>query len=187
LRETERELHSITNEIICVAKSIKNKDSRTNLAMEVEILESIDKKMRNIQAEFKSPDELAQYRIKLEAFLFQHKNIFSFDVIKDIDPKIIWENVSMDIQMHLYRITQLLLYNTNIHAKATEVGINCNLDGNKLHFMYADDGIGYNPINIPKDRGLAEIYSRLRYLRGTFFDESKETLGCLITIEIPIG
>ncbi len=186
LIETERELHSLTNEIIGVAKSIKSKDAKAVLTSEVEILKELDKKMRNIQSLLKAPTEIAHFRIKLVAFLLQQKNIYNFEVISNIDPDIQWNFVNPTIQTQLYRITQLLLQNTNNHADATEVGINCYIAGNKLNFMYYDDGIGYNPHEMPKDKGLAEIYNRMYSIKGNIKDESKQYSGCQISIEIPL-
>jgi len=186
LKDTERELHSLTSEIICVAKSIKIKDSEKNYVPEIDILESVDRKMRNIQSGLKSPSEMARFRTKLDAFLFQHKDIYHFEIIDGIDPEIQWQDVNMDIQMHLYRIVQLLLHNTNQHARASEAGINCYISDNRINFMYTDDGIGYNPIETPKDRGLAELSSRIRYLDGTLLDESCVNKGCEVSVEIPL-
>ncbi len=187
LIETERELHSLTNEIIGATKSIKIKDVQTFFANEILALENIDHKLRNIQSVLKAPTVIAPYVIKLKAFLFQQKNLYAFDVLCDIDIEIDWNVVCMEIQTHLYRITQLLLQNTNNHAKATEVGINCHIANNRLNFMYNDDGIGYDPQKSPRDRGLAEIHNRLYSINGVIKDESKEQIGCEISIEIPIA
>jgi len=187
LKETERELHCLTNEIIGVAKSIRTKDLQTNLSSEIEVLELIDKKMRNIQSLLKAPNEIANFRIKLDSLLYQQKKLYTFKVVSNIDSAINWDTVCPVVQTHLYRILQLLLQNTNNHANATEVGINCYIAENKLNFMYNDDGIGYNPEKSPKDRGLAEISSRLSSVNGHIVDESKEQVGCEISIEIPIS
>ena len=186
LEETERELHSLTNEIIGVAQSIKTKDVQSVLTSEVEILVELDLKMRNIQSLLKAPTEIAHFGIKLSAFLFQQKSLFNFEVLSNIDPDISWNTVNPIIQTHLYRITQLLLQNTNNHANASEAGISCYISKDKLNFMYSDDGIGYNPQELPKDKGLAEIYNRLCSIKGNMKDESKYQNGCEISIEIPL-
>ncbi|GEM_PF-5848276 len=186
LRDTERELHSLTNEIIGVAKSIKTKDEQKTFDTEISILKSLDNKMRNIQAGLKAPTEIANFHIKLESYIFQQRNLYSFEILTDIANDIDWKSIYSDIQTHLYRITQLLLHNTNNHANASEVSINCFIADNILNFMYNDNGLGYNPQNVPKDRGLAEIFTRLQTLKAVLTDESREGNGCEISIEIPL-
>jgi tetratricopeptide (TPR) repeat protein len=185
IRDTERELHGVTNDLLAVAKSLKSKDKLKEFYTETTILEVIDGKIRNLQSQLKVPGRFANLMVKLESLQQQQFYLYDFTLLIDIDVNIDWEIIPGQIQEHLYRICQLLLNNSNIHAKASEVAINCFISKKSLNLMYNDDGIGYDPLLVPKDRGLGEIRDRLFTIQGKIFDESKIGYGCAITIEIP--
>lgn len=103
---------------------------------------------------------------------FQH-----YDVPEKID-----ELVSISV----FRVIQELLNNSIKYAKATEILIQINGDGEELTLQYEDDGIGFDKENLPKKgMGLENIYSRINYLKGNIVYDSRPGEGVYVMARVP--
>tara|TARA_R110000868_G_scaffold216416_7_gene466584 strand:- start:1255 stop:3213 length:1959 start_codon:yes stop_codon:yes gene_type:complete len=69
----------------------------------------------------------------------------------------------------LYRIVQELAYNTIKHAKATSLIIQLIKNDDNLSLVVEDDGIGFDPKILKKNKGIGwnNIYSRINLLKGS--------------------
>jgi two-component system, NarL family, sensor histidine kinase YdfH len=79
---------------------------------------------------------------------------------------------------------------TNIarHARATEASLNLAATPIHLEITLKDNGIGFNPANVPSGHyGLLGIRERVRLIGGQFTIESVPQKGTILKIEIPIA
>ncbi len=78
---------------------------------------------------------------------------------------------------------------TNIarHARASHASLNIATNEKDLMLTIQDDGIGFDPGNIPSDHyGLLGIHERIRLIGGDFNIESSPQKGTILNIEIPL-
>ena len=88
----------------------------------------------------------------------------------------------------VYRILQELLNNILKHARATEVFVQLIREGSRLSVVVEDNGNGFDeslPAN-NKGAGLANIRSRVEYLKGRLDIHSEQGKGTLVNIEFNI-
>lgn len=92
------------------------------------------------------------------------------------------------IEQDLYRITQELLSNTLKYANAKQITIQLSQQGDKLTFMYEDDGKGFSKSLVENAAGIGykNINDRVAKINGTWFLDTQPNHGMTLTIEIPI-
>ncbi len=96
------------------------------------------------------------------------------------------ERLGQSTEIIIYRIVQELLNNILKHASATEAFVQLIKDNNRLSVVVEDNGKGFDMnISATKDgAGLANIQSRIDYLKGRLDVHSEPGKGALINIEI---
>ncbi len=101
---------------------------------------------------------------------FQH-----FGIPKELD-----QNFAMGI----YRIVQEIFNNAIKHAKASEIFVQLNKEGDDIVIHIEDDGIGFNANKKYKSMGLENIKSRVNYLQGTIDIDSRIGQGTSFIIHL---
>ena len=97
------------------------------------------------------------------------------------------EKMDEIVSLSIFRVIQELLNNSIKYAKATEILIQLNSDGEDLHLQYEDDGVGFDYDNLTKKgMGLENIYSRINYLKGTIVIDSKPNEGVYVVAKVPL-
>ena len=73
-----------------------------------------------------------------------------------------------DAEIHLYKITQELINNTQKHSKANAVTLNVNYYPlkNQLEYRYSDNGIGFDKNKNSDGTGLKNILTRAALING---------------------
>jgi two-component system NarL family sensor kinase len=99
------------------------------------------------------------------------------------------ERLDGQVEITLYRIIQELVSNILKHAKATEITIQLNRFNQELLVMVEDNGIGFEPAMISREKGmgLRNVESRATALGGRINVDSGRGRGTTTTIEIPIA
>ena len=89
-------------------------------------------------------------------------------------------------ELHLFRILQELINNSIRHGKAKNITLDIEKRATTLHIAYSDNGVGFDAeqANLQKGLGLANIESRVNFLKGTLKIESKIRKGATFTIAI---
>ncbi|CCH01459.1 Sensor histidine kinase liaS [Fibrella aestuarina BUZ 2] len=86
----------------------------------------------------------------------------------------------------LYLIHKELLHNVLRHAKASNVDVCLQLTNQQLCLRVTDDGIGFDPANVPaQSNGLASLHQRASDLGGTLTIHSKPGRGTTCTFAMP--
>jgi signal transduction histidine kinase len=85
-----------------------------------------------------------------------------------------FESFDLNKQLHLFRIVQELLNNSIRHGKAQNIAIVFSENNNFKHFKYIDDGIGFDLLDLQKNKGLGmkNIESRVNSLKGSLLIKS---------------
>lgn len=93
------------------------------------------------------------------------------------------------LEIAIFRIIQELVTNIIKHAKATHAIVHLTNHDNKLNIMIEDDGVGFDPKQLPKatkGMGLMSIDRRVEYWEGNLTIESELGNGTTIIIDIPV-
>jgi len=94
--------------------------------------------------------------------------------------------LDQNFALSIYRIVQEILNNALKHAEATEIFVQLNKEDDALVIHVEDDGKGFDPDQKFKSMGLANIRSRVNYLKGSMEIDSREGLGTSFLIHLGI-
>nr|WP_068888721.1 sensor histidine kinase [Pedobacter panaciterrae] len=98
----------------------------------------------------------------------------------------ITRDLSVQVQLIIYRIVQELLTNVVKHAAATEVFVQCSQLENIFYITIEDNGQGFN-MDLRSDNkgiGMANIRNRVEFLQGKMDIRSSPEKGTAINIEL---
>ena len=95
------------------------------------------------------------------------------------------QRLENSIEISVYRIVQELLNNTMKHAAATEVYVQVIRESSRLNVVVEDNGKGFDPKTVEKNNGagLANVRSRVNYLKGQLAIHAEPGKGTLVNIE----
>jgi two-component system, NarL family, sensor kinase len=92
------------------------------------------------------------------------------------------------IEAGLYRIVQEALTNAIRHAIAQQISVEMVIDAGGLTLIIEDDGVGFDPARVPKDRyGLIGMNERVKLLGGTLELCSAPEAGTRLEVSVPLG
>lgn len=106
----------------------------------------------------------------------------------DFRPSGVFEDISPNHRLALYRIVQEALRNIQRHAGADHVAISLVRTSSEVELQIEDNGIGFDP-DRPGSRtglGLASMEERARLLGGTFRISSQAGKGTRIQVNLPL-
>ncbi|MGV8881612.1 MAG: sensor histidine kinase [Rhodoglobus sp.] len=95
----------------------------------------------------------------------------------------------MHVQTALLRIAQGAIANVLQHAQATTATITIVIEGDHLHFTIADDGIGFDPLQVRSEAtsdsfGLRATSERVQQLGGTLSVDSQRGRGTTLVVDL---
>ncbi|MFV8369591.1 tetratricopeptide repeat-containing sensor histidine kinase [Flavobacterium sp. LB2R40] len=108
----------------------------------------------------------------------QYNTKFDISVDKYID----WSVVSSENKIHVYRIIQEALQNTNKYSKAERCYIMLLKTGDKITLRIWDNGIGFNPEKVKYGIGLKNFKDRIKALNGELKISSTSEKGTTIEV-----
>ncbi len=95
------------------------------------------------------------------------------------------EKINHSMALSLYRIVQEIAQNIVKHAQASEAVIQIREHQGTIHFHAEDNGVGFDTKAVAdKGRGLVNIRSRVKAMRGYFSLSSSHQSGTTIHIEL---
>lgn len=92
--------------------------------------------------------------------------------------------LGQSIGIELYRIVQELMANTIKHAKASEVSLQTNFDGEVFNLIFEDNGVGFDLQKIKGGIGMENIKKRVKRIKGTFHIDTSPGRGSIFIIEL---
>jgi signal transduction histidine kinase len=108
----------------------------------------------------------------------QYNTKFGVSVDKYID----WSSISSHNKIHIYRIIQEAIQNSNKYSKAERCFIFLLKTNNKITVRIWDNGIGFNPEKVKNGIGLKNIKDRTKALNGDLKISSNAENGTTIEI-----
>ena len=97
------------------------------------------------------------------------------------------ERLPPQVETGLYRITLEALNNILKHARASQVNLSLQQDGERIHLEIRDDGIGFDPEALQTHGyGLQSMRERAEQLGGSFNLQCEPKVGTTIIVETPI-
>jgi len=96
------------------------------------------------------------------------------------------KNISLSIQLNIYRIVQELISNAVKHAQPSNIMLQCSQNGSMFFITFEDDGRGFDTtvLNGKKGMGLDNINNRIAFLKGKFEMQSVINEGTTVNIEL---
>jgi len=89
------------------------------------------------------------------------------------------------LEVGLYRIAQEALTNALRHAAARQVTIDLTTGAGEVRLTVEDDGRGFDPVRVPKDRyGLIGLNERAKLLGGSLRLESSQGQGTRVEVAV---
>lgn len=156
-------------------------DKKQELVQELEKAESEIRRVshdlkQNLLTEDKTLPEILANLIESQQNEFGTK--FDLSADKFID----WSSVSSDAKIHVYRIIQEALQNSNKYSKAKRCCVFLLKIGDKTTIRIWDNGIGFNPEKAKKGIGLKNIKERTKSINGVLKITSSSEKGTTIEI-----
>lgn len=109
----------------------------------------------------------------LTTLVASQKNQYNTKFDVSIDKYIDWSSVSSDTKIHIYRIIQEAIQNSNKYSKAERCFIVLLKTATKITIRIWDNGVGFNPEKVKYGIGLKNIKDRTKIVNG----ELKITAG----------
>lgn len=170
--------------------TIQNKFNKSNIPLEdqnkiLEQFKYLYEKVRTISHQLKPKEfESNSFKEVIEDKINFYKT--NFDNIQLLFITNIGDKFVLDenIETTLYRIILELLSNAYHHANASNITLQIFEDTEKLTICIEDDGIGFDTNAKFKGIGLANLKSRVDYLKGKITVESNKK-GTTFIIEVP--
>ena len=127
----------------------------------------------------------SNFEVAIEILLNTFNAAEEYEIALQFDNKISEEDLSLDLQLNLYRIVQEKLRNIMKYAKATKISLDFYLENDILVLKITDNGIGFNTENAKYGIGLANMKRRTELFSGIFLIKSAPGEGCVMTVSIP--
>ncbi|TRX36187.1 tetratricopeptide repeat protein [Flavobacterium sp. ZT3R18] len=118
----------------------------------------------------------------LKTLIASQQNQFNTKFDLSIDKYIYWSRVSSSDKIHIYRIIQEAIQNSNKYSKAEKCYIMLLKTADKITIRIWDNGTGFNPKNSINGIGLKNIEERANALKGDL--KIISSLGNGTTIEV---
>lgn len=131
--------------------------------------------------------EDSNFEVAIEILINTFNAADEYEITLQFDNKISEEDLSLEMQLNLYRIVQEQLRNIMKYAKASKITLDFFAENNMLILKLADNGVGFNTENAKYGIGLANMKRRSELFSGNFLIKSSPGNGCVMTVCIPIN
>jgi signal transduction histidine kinase len=88
--------------------------------------------------------------------------------------------------LQVLRIVQEVLTNVLKHASATGVRLATRLEGQHVTVLIEDNGVGFDPAQVARGRGLRHLSQRAQRLGGQITLDSRPGNGTRMRLELPL-
>ena len=95
--------------------------------------------------------------------------------------------LSSEQQRNILLATREIIHNSIKHSFAKKILVHGKIEGQKLMFTIADDGIGFDHSNKPTGNGLKNIHQRIQEINGEMHICSLEGKGTRFVVTVPLA
>lgn len=183
-KRISQELHdSVGQNVLFIRNQLIQKN-------QVELIEATDATLDEIRSISRElyPAQLNQFGLKVAIENLFEKASESTNMLLSIDFDKLENDLSKEIEIHLFRIFQESLSNSIKYAKASSFRIIYDKTNDKHIFIVQDNGIGFDPKKLDlsslKSNGLLNMKERVSILNGKFSIETDLNKGVKIVIEL---
>lgn len=89
-----------------------------------------------------------------------------------------------DQRQHLWLLLKEAITNAIKHSRASHVTIQTGINGDELHIVVADDGIGFDVVASAQGKGLGTMRMRAQLLRGSLHIDSAPGMGTQLILHM---
>lgn len=182
---------SATKINISVLQTFMNTGNEADRQMLKKALDLLDESVKELRMLSQSmvPHTLIKSGLVFAMLEFINKNVLSDDLKMNLEVIGSVERFGQMKEVVLFRVLQELVNNIIKHAKATEANIQIIKHENELSILVTDNGIGFSSdlaLATSSSFGLRNAQSRIAYLKGTIFFDSRVGKGTTVSIELPV-
>ena len=198
-RKISRELHDETSQALTSIIVGLRVLAETTTTKKAELLQMRDLAVNTLDAVHRLAVQLRPVVLDdlglvsaTQKYIEDYSKKYKIKVTTKIDPQLLRQRFSPELEINLYRILQEALTNIIKHAQATEVQVSLVKKTSVLSFTILDNGIGFHSQKVYKHRnhaclGLYGMKERIAGLDGDFSIHSKINHGTCLKIEVPIN
>ena len=128
----------------------------------------------------------SNFEVAIEILLNSFNVADQYQIELQFDNTIEQSNLSLDMQLNLYRIVQEQLRNILKYAKATKITLEFFGENDMMVLRLRDNGVGFIVDKTKSGIGLANMKRRTELFSGKFLIKSSPGNGCEMTVSIPI-
>ncbi len=130
--------------------------------------------------------EDSNFEVAIDVLLNSFNAAKQYEIEVEFDNKINESDLSLDLQLNLYRIVQEQLRNIMKYAKASKITLIFSMVDGMLNLKLTDDGVGFVTDKSKSGIGMANMKRRAELFSGSFFIKSSPGNGCVMTVVVPI-
>tara|TARA_R110000868_G_scaffold111773_1_gene301504 strand:- start:2700 stop:4712 length:2013 start_codon:yes stop_codon:yes gene_type:complete len=120
----------------------------------------------------------------ITTLVYSQQNQYNTKFDLSVDKYIDWSTVTSANKIHIYRIIQEAIQNSNKYSQAKRCFIMLLKTGDKITIRIWDDGIGFNPEKVKYGIGFKNIKDRTKILQGELKITSSSENGTTLEIVI---
>ncbi len=151
----------------------------------LEGLDEVYERTRDIARDNSAIDTGPGYSKSLKEMLSEFQaagtNVFVVNTQEDL-----WDAVSEESKVTLYRVLQELMVNMRKHSNASRVMLSFTKIKRQLHVRYTDDGVGFSSEGKHKKNGVLNAGSRISSLGGRITFGQNGEKGLAVHIVLPL-
>lgn len=185
-----QELHDNINQILFGTKfhlSIagrKDKNVKELIEYPMQLIDNSMEEIRLLCHNLVTPLKNIQLQDLVQDLINKHN--YSTDALPRINFKYeVFDEVSDDLKLNIYRIIQEQINNILKHAEAKNVNISICIVGQSIYISVQDDGKGYDVESKRKGIGISNMMNRVETFNGKVKIESGPAEGSKTEITIP--
>jgi signal transduction histidine kinase len=150
----------------------------------IDDIQNIEKEIRQISHDLNQNvfDDNVTFISIVENLFTMIKGHSDINFNLNVDERIDWEIININIKINIYRIIQEALQNIDKYSQATKVNLNMNKRENEIHIKISDNGIGFKVDTNKKGIGIENMKKRMTEINGKFILESKINKGTTINL-----
>jgi len=162
---------------------VKSKKIKPALNVSNKILREVIQEVRTICFNLMPPmlQEFGLFK-SIKAFATRYQRTSKIEIVKNTD----LPEISPELQLELFRISQELIANAIKHGEAEKIKVVFSFENNLLKISFTDNGKGFDIKKQSNGMGLRNIQGRIKSYNGVSKIASQVGKGTSIKILIPI-